>query len=139
MTIAEQITMIAKGIDPLTGECFDPVELSDPVTANAVIRLSHMALPQYTKRLPKLLPVNTLNRPVNRIFEQLKEWRLNEALSIQLPAYCVFSDRQLYNIAESDVECKEDLLLVNGISQEKYDYYADAVFDILKEYINPQS
>ena len=55
---------------------------------------------------------------------------------IGLPAYCVFSDAELYNIAMSDILCKEDLLLVKGISQKRYELFGDEIMGILKEYMN---
>ena len=135
MTVSEQLSLMSRGIDPSTGEVFDMGALdNNPEAYNSIVRLIHRCFP-YKVHLPKLEPANSLNRPVEDIFEKLREWRLNEAAVIGLPAYCVFTDAELNNIAMSDIMFKEELLLVKGISHKRYDLYADAIMDILRDYI----
>lgn len=72
----------------------------------------------------------------NEIFDRLRAWRLQRSRSMNLPAYVIFHDKTLHEIATSNIHCKEDLLFVSGIGKEKYLLYADDIFAILKPYID---
>lgn len=134
MTITEQLELIAKGVDPTTGEMFSTNIFQNDLRCNNAIRLlSISAFPKL--KFGKPHSVNLLNRPVNKIFGELKAWRAEMAKTLGLPAYCIFSDQDLINIASSDACCKEDLLQCRGISLTTYDLYADDLFDIIKPYI----
>lgn len=134
MTIAEQLCSILDGVNPLTGEIFDLNELTtNPEISKAILILALSTQNGLTYKKPK--PQNLLNRPSKKIFKKLSDWRLNEAITCGVPAYLIFSNATLYAISECDAHTKKDLLLCPGINKVKYELYADAVFDILKEYI----
>jgi DNA helicase-2/ATP-dependent DNA helicase PcrA len=65
------------------------------------------------------------------LFDRLKEWRRKRAKEDGVPAYVVFHDRTLAEIAER--ECKDwaDLAAISGIGPAKLERYADEILAIV--------
>ena len=132
--ILKILKAISSGIDPLTGECFDRSVLSSDHDISHAIRLLAMTT-QKQSRLKKTNSKNLLNRPAEKIFNDLREWRIEQAIGSHLPAYYIFSDKELWAIANGDVCKKEDLLAVKGISYIRYDRYSDDIMAILYKHM----
>ncbi len=66
------------------------------------------------------------------VFDRLKEWRRKRANADGVPAYVVFHDRTLAEIAER--ECKDwaDLAAISGVGPAKLERYADEVLAIVE-------
>jgi DNA topoisomerase-3 len=65
----------------------------------------------------KMLAVRAQRQtPDDPLIVALRTWRLAEAKRRSVPAFRIFSDRVLEEIAESRPESEEDLLLIRGIS-----------------------
>ncbi|NLL46044.1 MAG: hypothetical protein GX250_04440 [Clostridiales bacterium] len=140
MGIEENILSIVQGliqgVDITTGEIFDKKILyKNEHISQAIIKLA-LSTQQNLLYKGKKDSVNIKNRNTKTIFRELKKWRLNKAIEINLPAYCVFSDKELWSIAEGDAETKEDLLLIKGVNNLKYHKYGDDLFQIIKEHID---
>ena len=133
--IIEMISNIITGVDPSTGEVFDPRELYNRPELHRITK----ELDRIASGHKKPVSRNRLNRPASAIFNRLREWRLDQAAIQQLPPYCIFSDKELWSIAEGDVCNKEDLLMVNGISNIRYETYGDDLFEILSEFIEVEA
>lgn len=134
MKISEQLNLISKGIDPMTGETFNLNLLAnDPVAYNSILAMAQFVLPAI--QFPKPRAANSMNRPVEEIFQALREWRLNMAAIVNLPAYYIFTDEELRGFAGGDVTQKEDLLRCKGMGKRKYELYADDVFHILQDFM----
>ncbi|MDE7405440.1 MAG: HRDC domain-containing protein [Clostridiales bacterium] len=71
----------------------------------------------------------------NELFEWLREWRLNEAVLINLPAYCVLDDKCLRNIASILPADKESLWLVSGLAATKIDTYGQGIIDVVSAFL----
>jgi DNA helicase-2/ATP-dependent DNA helicase PcrA len=67
------------------------------------------------------------------LFDRLKEWRGRRAADDGVPAYVIFHDRTLAEIAERKPRDRTDLGSVNGIGPAKLDRYADEVLAIIGE------
>jgi DNA helicase II / ATP-dependent DNA helicase PcrA len=65
------------------------------------------------------------------VFDRLKEWRRKRAQADGVPAYVVFHDRTLAEIAER--ECKDwaDLAAISGVGPAKLERYADEVLAVV--------
>ncbi|MDP9300872.1 MAG: ATP-dependent DNA helicase UvrD2 [Actinomycetota bacterium] len=65
------------------------------------------------------------------LFDRLKEWRRKRAQADGVPAYVVFHDRTLAEIAQG--ECKDwaDLAAVSGVGPAKLERYADEILAIV--------
>jgi DNA helicase-2/ATP-dependent DNA helicase PcrA len=64
-------------------------------------------------------------------FEALRQWRLAEAQSAEVPAYVVFTDATLVAIAEAKPESLAELAKLAGVGPTKLDRYGQSVLDIL--------
>jgi ATP-dependent DNA helicase RecQ len=62
----------------------------------------------------------------------LKEWRRDEAKERSLPAYVIFHDRTLADIANRRPSTIPDLLSVSGVGPAKVANYGEAVLAIVK-------
>ena len=134
MDISSLLLSLLDGVDPTTGEVFDVSILSsDPDISRSIMTLA--LLTQHDVNWKKPFSINRLNRPVEAIFNDLKSWRFNEAAILGLPAYYVFSDNELYQIAMSDITSKEQLICVRGINEKRYELYASAIWEIISQYI----
>ena len=65
------------------------------------------------------------------LFDQLKEWRRKRAHADGVPAYVVFHDRTLAEIAERKPRDWADLAAVAGVGPAKLERYADEVLAVV--------
>jgi len=71
---------------------------------------------------------------VNRaVYDALREWRLLEAKRHRTPAFHVFSDRTLMELAAEQPADMDDLLLIRGIGPSKASKYGEAVLRIIRK------
>ena len=78
-------------------------------------------------------------RPVRRspsagaaaVFDRLKEWRRKRAQADGVPAYVVFHDRTLAEIAERRCKDWADLAAISGVGPAKLERYADEVLAVV--------
>lgn len=66
------------------------------------------------------------------LFEKLREWRLEEAKASSVPAYIVFRDITLYQLALKKPQSLEDLAQVEGMGDKKIATYGEAILNLLK-------
>ncbi|MGO4582467.1 ATP-dependent DNA helicase UvrD2 [Arthrobacter sp. 2RAF6] len=66
-------------------------------------------------------------------FEALRQWRKEEALSNDVPAYVVFTDATLTAIAEARPASLEELAQLAGVGPSKLEKYGEAVLAVLVE------
>ena len=67
----------------------------------------------------------------NPAFEALREWRKAEARSQGVPAYVIFHDRTLAEIADRMPGDLDDLAEVPGVGASKLERYGEAVLEVL--------
>jgi DNA helicase-2/ATP-dependent DNA helicase PcrA len=67
------------------------------------------------------------------LFDRLKEWRRKRAAADGVPAYVVFHDATLAEIAERKPRDWADLASVSGVGPTKLDRYADEVLAIVAQ------
>ena len=65
------------------------------------------------------------------IFEALRSWRRDEAQRQALPAYMIFSDRTLSEIAAQKPTDLDELATVPGVGASKLERYGEDVLDVL--------
>jgi DNA helicase-2/ATP-dependent DNA helicase PcrA len=69
--------------------------------------------------------------PDDPIFAALKQWRLERARADEVPAYVVFHNSTLAEIAGRKPQTLRDLAAVPGVGPAKLDRYGDAVLSVL--------
>lgn len=67
-----------------------------------------------------------------KLFEALKQWRLQEAKSNGVPAYVVFKDITLYQIVINKPKDRAALAQIEGIGDKKISNYGEAILALLK-------
>ena len=65
------------------------------------------------------------------LFDRLKAWRRTRAATDGVPAYVVFHDATLAQIAERKPRDRSDLAMIGGVGPTKLERYADEVLAIL--------
>jgi ATP-dependent DNA helicase RecQ len=68
------------------------------------------------------------------LFEKLRAWRREEAERLQVPAYIVFADAVLMEIAARLPSHPASLQTVSGIGARKIEQYGQAVIDLIDAY-----
>lgn len=75
-----------------------------------------------------------LSDEAQRLFDQLRTWRLEEAREQGVPPYVVFGDVTLRALAEHRPVTPEKLLEISGIGKAKLERYGDAVIEIIERH-----
>jgi DNA helicase-2/ATP-dependent DNA helicase PcrA len=65
------------------------------------------------------------------VFQRLKEWRRRRAQADGVPAYVVFHDRTLAEIADRKCKDRADLAAIPGVGPAKLERYADEILEIV--------
>ena len=65
------------------------------------------------------------------LFERLREWRRSEAQAQAVPAYVIFQDRTLAEIAAARPRTIDQLGAISGVGASKLQRYGDAVLKVL--------
>ncbi len=68
------------------------------------------------------------------VMDALKSWRLETARAIAKPAFTVFSDATLAEIAARMPSTEAELASVSGVGPTKLELYADAIFSVLEPF-----
>jgi DNA helicase-2/ATP-dependent DNA helicase PcrA len=73
--------------------------------------------------------------PLDRkLFDALREWRLHEARSAEVPAYVVFNDATLTHIAQRRPDTLVALREIPGIGPTKIERHGDAVLEVVRRH-----
>ena len=64
-------------------------------------------------------------------FEALRRWRAERAKADEVPAYVVFHDRTLHEIAAVRPQTREELSAISGVGPAKLERYADDLLEAL--------
>ena len=69
-----------------------------------------------------------------KLFDKLKELRLEIAREEKMPPYIVFNDKTLIDMCAKMPTTKSDMLNVSGVGENKYGQYGERFIDVIKEY-----
>jgi ATP-dependent DNA helicase RecQ len=70
----------------------------------------------------------------NGLFEVLRKLRREIADKKRIPAYIVFSDVTLLDMARRRPSTPNDFLMVSGVGEKKKEQYSDVFLSAIKEY-----
>jgi len=65
------------------------------------------------------------------LFEQLRTLRASLAAELKVPAYIIFSDKVLKNIAAAKPHDKESMLEVSGVREKKFEQFGEAFLEVI--------
>lgn len=106
-------------------------DICDPASSRKILKLSDSKLKvsKYTKdRLPFSVPI--LNPTEELRFQALREWRKLKAAELDVPAFVIFGDKTLRDLAVKNPQNLEDLRGVYGIGEAKLEKFG---WDLLAE------
>ncbi|WHE87679.1 DNA helicase RecQ [Lachnoanaerobaculum gingivalis] len=69
-----------------------------------------------------------------KLFDKLKELRLEIARAEKIPPYIVFNDKTLIDMCAKMPTTKSDMLNVSGIGENKYSKYGERFIEVIKGY-----
>lgn len=69
------------------------------------------------------------------LYSRLKEWRLSKARKRGIPAFRIFTNKVLDNLASDLPTTHDELLMVNGVGPYFSQQYGDEIIRIVKEYL----
>jgi len=78
-------------------------------------------------------PAAELSAKAEAVFERLRAWRAAVAKEQGMPAYVIFHDATLRQIAASPPSTLDELALVNGVGETKLARYGQLILDVLAE------
>ena len=70
-----------------------------------------------------------------KLFDKLKELRLEIAREEKMPPYIVFNDKTLIDMCAKMPITKSDMLNVSGVGENKYGKYGERFITVIKEYV----
>lgn len=83
---------------------------------------------------PKQKPAGEPNPTSEPLLQALREWRLKEAKSKVIPAFCVSSDQVLRSIVDDRPLTEDDLLAISGIGPAKAKQYGPDILKIVSAF-----
>jgi len=146
--------MARAGLVEISNEVFEkdgrqiPYRMVKPTAEGVSVRAGD-ALPLLLRKLPgaksklgrKALRSKALaaraerKKPDDPLVAALRSWRLAEAKRRSVPAFRIFSDRVLEDIAESRPESVDDLLLIRGINLRFTEQFGLAVLKVVANHV----
>ena len=131
---------IALGLVTVDHDAFSSLKLTD--AARPVLKGEQkVQLRQYQKPVKAKRPSTTrsnyeeleLSRSEQAIFERLRSWRMGTAREHGVPAYVVFQDATLREIAKVKPTSIDQLRGVSGVGEKKLVSYGDEIVAIINE------
>lgn len=79
--------------------------------------------------------IDSLTSAGFKLFDKLKELRLEIARAEKIPPYIVFNDKTLIDMCAKMPTTKSDMLNVSGVGENKYGKYGERFIAVIKEYV----
>lgn len=76
--------------------------------------------------------MDSLNSTGFKLFDKLKELRLEIARAEKIPPYIVFNDKTLIDMCAKMPTTKSDMLNVSGVGENKYGKYGERFIEVIK-------
>jgi ATP-dependent DNA helicase RecQ len=134
--------VIALGLLAVDYESYSALKLTD--AARPVLRGAQTTqLRQYQKPLkskrdsgkPKGYEESTLSVEEQTLFDKLRWWRVETARKNNVPAYVIFHDATLRDIAKAQPRSIDDLRGVTGVGEKKLETYGEQIVALIAELI----
>ncbi len=132
--------VIALGLVTVDHEVYSSLKLTDaarPVLKGGQkVQLRQYQKPVKTKRAPSSAKAHVemdLSRSEQEIFEKLRWWRVETARAHNVPAYVIFVDATLREIAKAKPTSLDQLRGVTGVGEKKLMSYGDEIVAMISE------
>lgn len=72
-----------------------------------------------------------LNDEQNKIYDALKSWRYQTSKRLNIPAFRIFTNSTLTNLAKNPPKSKENLFEIKGMSKNFINEWGDEIMELL--------
>jgi DNA helicase-2/ATP-dependent DNA helicase PcrA len=110
------------------------IDGSDPIATTPVGRDAVTSLRQSVRGGRGGKGKATLSDDDQPLFDALKDWRRDQAKTANVPAYVIFNDATLAEIATARPTSRDQLLGISGIGPVKVDRWADALLAVVHQH-----
>ncbi|HEY8102265.1 MAG TPA: DNA helicase RecQ [Burkholderiaceae bacterium] len=131
---------IALGLVTVDHEAYSALKLTDaarPVLkGEQTVQLRQYQKPVKTKQKsakPKGYVESDLSTTEQAIFDKLRWWRVETARKHNVPAYVIFHDATMREIAKAQPGSLRDLRGVSGVGEKKLETYGDEIIALIAE------
>ncbi len=134
---------IALGLVSVDHDAYSALKLTD--TAKPVLRGEQaIQLRQYQKPIkqkrastskPKGYVESDLSKEEQAIFDKLRWWRVETARKHNVPAYVIFHDATMREIAKAQPSSLADLRGVSGVGEKKLETYGVEIVELIAEIV----
>jgi ATP-dependent DNA helicase RecQ len=132
--------VIALGLLVVDYDSYNALKLTDaarPVlTGGELIQLRQYQKPLKTARVSKSkgFAESGLSAAEQLIFEKLRWWRVETARKHNVPAYVIFHDATMREIAKAQPASLDDLRGVTGVGEKKLETYGEEIVALIAEF-----
>ncbi len=132
--------LIVKRLVRVDAERFNVLELGDDRDAvRALLRgetqiLMRREAARMRRKKENLYDKEALSPEDEKLFECLRGWRRQEALTQDKPAYQIFPDATLIGIAKKRPKNAAELIMVAGIGEKKLAQYGETIYKIVGDF-----
>ena len=97
------------------------------------VSLRKQVLRAKARKKPRLAPAGAPAGAESGLFEQLRAWRADTARAHGVPAYVIFHDATLRDIAHARPASLEALRAISGVGARKLDAYGEAILALVTQ------
>jgi ATP-dependent DNA helicase RecQ len=137
--LRQVIAMDLVHVDPDAYNSLRLTESARPVLrGERAVQLRRYVKPVKAKRTqtrPKGYVEADLSPVEQRIFEKLRWWRMETARRHNVPAYVIFHDATMREIAKAMPQSLEDLRGVSGVGEKKLQTYGSELVELIGELV----
>lgn len=99
-----------------------------------IMKISEEKERQTTQKKKARYVTSTLHGDRGNLFEQLRKVRMDMAREAHVPPYLIFADKTLLEMCQYQPTDKEEMLLVNGVGEMKYEKYGEQFIEIIRNF-----
>lgn len=110
----------------------------DVLFGRQTLQLATLPKPEELKKKTAIKKFVETKTPEDALFEKLRKLRKQFADEQNVPAYIIFSDATLKQMATELPVDVDDFMMVNGVAQHKYELYGDAFLSVIKKHTQPK-
>ncbi len=110
-------------------------DVCDPLSQRKVIKVEKKAAPPVLRKKNKPVVSSSLNDIEEKRFQTLRQWRRAKADELDIPAFVIFSDKTLRDLAQKNPQSKDDLKNIYGIGEAKLEKFG---WDLLAELVESE-
>ena len=130
--------MIALGLVSIDHENYGALKLA--LASRPVLKgEQQIALRRYQKPVRKKQPASPakgftetdLTQAQQAIFERLRWWRMETSRAHNVPAYVIFHDATLREIAKAMPHSVDDLRFISGVGEKKRESYGQQIIELI--------